>query len=122
MSRTPIWSLNARRYELGRARKWQIYLFKASTGALIAALLSLPLLLNLSAVLVASGAIYVTTKVCYYVNTGDWPDHWTSAADWICDGALHFAWYAVLAAAAGEWRTAVIIAGAWLATYPWSSE
>lgn len=121
MSRTPIWSLNARRYELGRARKWQIYLFKASTGALVAALLALPLLLDLRAVVIASSAIFITTKVCYYVNTGDWPDHWTTVCDWATDGALHLLWYAVWCLAQRDYATAGLILSGLLG-YPWSSE
>jgi hypothetical protein len=122
MSTRAIFSLLARRNELGRAMKWQIYLSKVSIGFVIAALLWLVSLGNISTVLIGSGAVFITSKVCYYLATGDWPNSWDSLADWLCDGALHFAWYGLWAAIAGDFRTGALLFGAWLCSYPWSCE
>jgi hypothetical protein len=121
VSRYAIWSLNAKRSELGGARKWQIYLFKASTGGVVAALLAVPLLFDQRAIVIASAAVFVTTKVCYYVNTGERPDHWTSVCDWLTDGALHLLWFALWCLARHDYGTAALLLSGLLG-YPWSSE
>src|SRR4051812_47206125 len=92
MSTTAIWSLNAPRHELGHARKWQIYLSKVSIGAVVAFLLWLVSLGNRDVVFIGSAAVFVTSKVCYYVDTKDYPSEWDVIADWICDAMLQFGW------------------------------
>lgn len=120
MSRSPIWSLNARRSELGHARKWQIYTFKAATGLAIALALAIALDFALYPTGIASLAVFVTSKVCWYLNTKQKPDGW-SFLDWHVDFSLHFLWLALLFCWRGEYVTAaVILAG--LIFYPWSSE
>jgi hypothetical protein len=121
MSRVAIWNLNARRSELGGPRKWQIYVFKASTGALVAFGFGLLLFFDLWPVLVASAAVFITSKVCWYLNTDDRPDRW-SLFDWICDGVLHFAWLGAWQLVHGDWRFPLLLFVLWLATYAHSSE
>lgn len=120
MSARAIWNLNAPRSELWGARKWQIYLFKATTGALLAFVLGFWTLFDLRATLVASATFFVTTKICWYLNTGDRPDRY-SPLDWATDGALHFLWFAIWSAYRGDYGTAAGIASG-LCGYPWSSE
>lgn len=122
MSTKAIWSLNATRHELGNATKGQIYLSKVAIGFASAFVLWLVSLGSITTVVIASMAIFVTSKVCYYINTGDWPDGWDCVADWICDGCLHMAWFAGYSLRAGNLRIAGAIALAWLITYPWSCE
>lgn len=122
MSKKAIWSLNAKRSELGHATKGQIYLSKIGIGFAVWFAAWLVSMGNASSVLIACAAVFVTSKVCYYVNTGDYPDGWDTVADWCCDGALHFAWLAAWWCSTGNFTGAAIIGGLWLCTYPWSSE
>lgn len=123
VTRKPIFNLLAPRHELGHATKLTIYLSKALTGAVVWALLVFPLGTNLRALVTASLAVYVTTKVCYYVNTKQRPTRWwETLADWCCDGVLHMGWYGCWALFNGHERTAALMFGLWLATYPWSAE
>lgn len=122
MSRTAIFSLAARRHELGGATKGQIYLSKVAIGGVIAALLWLVSLGSFSTILIASAAVFVTSKACYYLNTGDWPSHWDAVADWVCDAALHFAWLAGWWTWEGNYQGVAWLAAAWAVSYPWSCE
>jgi hypothetical protein len=122
VSHIPIWSLNARRNELGRSTKGQIYLSKIAIGLAVAALLWLVALGDMHTVLIGAGAVFLTSKVSYYLASGDWPDGWDAIADWVCDGALHFAWYGLWQAMFGDVRTGSLLFAAWLCSYPWSCE
>ncbi len=122
MSTTPIWSLAAKRNELGHATKGQIYLSKIAIGAVVAAVLWLVSLGNGDVIVWASAAAFVTSKVCYFVNTHAWPDSWDTVPDWICDGVLWFGWLFAVHLYHAEWRAAGLMFGLWLLSYPWSAE
>ena len=118
MSQRAIWSLNATRSELDGATKGQIYLAKIGIGFAVAVPLWFAHMGNLSAVLVSTLAVFITSKVCYYLNKNESPDRY-SVCDWITDGVLHCAWYLPLC---GSWKVAMGMLVAFGLTYAWSSE
>lgn len=122
MSDKPIWSLNAKRHELGGATKGQIYLAKMGIGLACGFVFWLAHAGNLSATIVSTVAVFTTSKVCYYLNTGDRPDGWTSLADWLCDCSLHLCWLLWPWLWTGNYIACLALIGVWTATYPWSSE
>jgi hypothetical protein len=122
MSRHAIWSLNATRSELGKSTKGQIYLSKIAIGAVVAFALWLVSLGMMSTVLIASAAVFITSKVSYYLATGDWPDGWDCIADWITDGILHFAWYVAWQGIGGDWGLIVGTTILFVVCYPFSCE
>lgn len=122
MSTRPIWNPLARRNELGRARKITIYLSKMLIGAVVWALLVLPFDNNLRSIAWCSLAVFITSKVCYYVNNRILPDRWDDPADWCCDGVLHLWWVVWWQFEIGHPMNAWIMIALFLATYPWSAE
>lgn len=119
VTQKPIFSLLATRHELGRSSKGLIYVSKIVIGAVCWALLVFPYGTNVRHILTAATAIFITSKVCWYVNTGERPEHlWESLADWVCDWTLHCAWLLFFL----SWPERAVFVGAWLATYPWSGE
>lgn len=122
MSMTPIFSLAAPRSELGHSTKGQIYLSKIAIGAVVAFLLWLTSMGNADVVFMASVAAFITSKVCYYVNTKDWPNSLDTIADWLCDGMLWFGWLFAMHLYFHEWKPAAFMFGVWLFSYPFSCE
>lgn len=122
MSDKPIWSLNAKRSELGGATKGQIYLSKIGIGIGVAFPLWLAHGFDVHAAALSSVAVFCTSKVCYYVNTDERPDGWTSLADWLCDCSLHLSWLLWPWLSTGSYVACLVLVGIWAATYPWSSE
>lgn len=118
----PIFSLFAVRNELGHSTKGQIYISKIAIGAVVAGLIWL--LYGGSSYMVwhLSLCAFVASKVCYYVNNKTWPEGWSVIADWLCDAMLMFGWSFIIHLRYSEWRSAAIMFGIWLFTYPWSSE
>lgn len=122
MSLKPIWSLNAKRSELGGATKGQIYLSKIGIGFVCWVPCWLVSLGALTPTIHLCLAIFLTSKVCWHINLKDYSIGWDSLADWCTDGALHCAWLCVWWLFTGNYTGAGILAGLWLCSYPWSSE
>lgn len=122
MSAKAIWNLNAKRSELGHATKGQIYLSKIGIGFAAAVPLWFVYLGDRTNMLFAAIAVFITSKICWHVNTKTWQFGWDSVADWICDGVLHCSWFAAWCLWSGDWRVALGMLVGWAATYAHSSE
>lgn len=122
MSQKPIWSFNAKRSELGGATKGQIYLSKIGIGFAVWFVLWLAMYGNTPNVVVGCAAVFITSKVCYYVNKGESPDGWESVADWYTDGLLALCWYWLLLLSTEHYIACGITLALWIPAYPYSSE
>ncbi len=121
MSTTPIWSLSAKRHELGGATKGTIYLSKFGIGALTAFVLWI-IGLRGETIIACCATAFVTEKVCWYAFSKTWPTSWDDGLDWICDGMLHFGFYAIWSAIHYQCRTPLLMLALFLVSYPWSCE
>jgi len=125
MSTTPIWSLAAPRSELGGATKGTIYLSKIGigiAGAIAAWLVSLVFNLSPDTVVSTCVAVFVTEKVCYYVNKKTLPTGWDDGLDWICDGMLSLSWFGLWNLVHGNWHFPLTMLVLFLVSYPFSCE